>query len=674
MSTKVSIKNLIFLGIVCLGLLAGSVWAQENVALGKPTTGSSTWEAASGPELAVDGIAPQSYPIFHSGSGDRTPWWQVDLEQPYLIKTIVLWNRQDCCQLRLRDIAIEIKDSSDELVYVTVVNEGDELGAPATITIDLTIPVQGQYVRVSRTEDLSLSGDDQYLLQLAEVQIYAQVPGQAYNPTPANGAARSGDNSASTDEVDVTLEWFTGKITNPDDPNIVEVDPDLIKHMLYLGEDPNSENLPLLAEIPAGDPIEEAVQYGPVTLNRDTTYYWRVDEVSSEATVTGDLWTFTTESSTPVIVGVSPTSEFAWSVESAPIAGTEAESAVFTLDVENPYSDDLTGMSFEWYKVQSGSDVKVAEGSSVFTIPTVTDADAGEYYCIVTLDDPATGVTSQSDNAALGIKQLLARWPFDGNLEDQIGDYDGAALGAPISYVDGIVPANGGVGQAVKFDGIDGGDAQAVTVPTAMIAPNTSWTFSFWEYTNDAIRTGYMLASGNPNGYEKLYIWRREGSDWANGNTDYYGNLNGIPTGWDPSVLTGSIGPINEYFPRFEWHQVTWTYDYDTNFYIWYVDGIARASANAPAPLDQFDSLFYIANRRNMARAYKGFIDDFRVYNFTMDAVEVAGLYTEVVGGYICLNPIANDLNGDCVINLADFAILAADWTSCNLLPAEACN
>ncbi|MBN1816547.1 MAG: discoidin domain-containing protein [Sedimentisphaerales bacterium] len=669
MSTKLSIKNLIFLGIVCLALAAGSVWAQENVALGKPTTGSSTWEATAGPEKAVDGIAPQSYPIFHSGSGDRTPWWQVDLQQPYLIKTIVLWNREDCCQLRLRDITVEIMDSSDELVYVTVVNEGDELGAPATITIELAVPVQGQYVRVSRTEDLSLSGDDQYLLQLAEVQIYAQVPGQAYNPTPPNGTNRTGENSASTDQVDVTLEWFTGKIVDPEDPNIVEVDPDLIQHMLYVGEDANGI---LIAEIPAGDPIQEAIQYGPITLNRDTTYYWHVDEVSSEGTVTGEVWTFTTESSMPVIAGVTPTSKYAWSVESAAAAGTEAESAVFTVDAENPYTDDQSGMSFAWYKVQSGDDLKVAEGSPVFTIPTVADADAGEYYCIVTLDDPATGATSPSDNVTLAIKQILARWPFDGNLEDAVGNNDGAALGAPISYVEGIVAANGGLGQAVKFDGIDGGDAQAVTVPATMIPPYTSWTFSFWEYTNDPLRAGYIMASGSPNGYEKLYIWRREGTDWANGNTDYYGNLNGTPTGG--SGITGSIGPINEYFPRFQWHQITWTFDYATNVYVWYVDGTARASAVAPLPWDQFDSLFYVGNRRNMQRAYKGFIDDFRVFNFTMDAIEVASLYTEVMGGYICVTPVANDLNGDCVVNLADLAILVAEWTSCNFLPAEACN
>lgn len=42
--------------------------------------------------------------------------------------------------------------------------------------------------------------------------------------------------------------------------------------------------------------------------------------------------------------------------------------------------------------------------------------------------------------------------------------------------------------------------------------------------------------------------------------------------------------------------------------------------------------------------------------------------------GPICVAPLAGDVNGDCIVNFSDLAILAYNWLACNLDIAEACN
>ncbi len=661
----IPLKCLIAYGILCLGLAVGSAWAQGvNVAQGKTATASSVWDTAAGstPDKAVDGIAPASYPnIWHSGSGDRTPWLQVDLGAIFLVNEIVLWNRQDCCQNRLRDITVQIQGPGHEVLFETLVNPGDVLGGPPTISIKLNVAVPGQFVRASRTEDnVNLTGDDQYLMQLAEVQVFAVAPLEAFNPTPSNGAVRVGANAANLNQVDVNLSWFSGVNTDPKDPNSVIVDPLLIKHKVYISNagstDPNDR---YLGEVAAGSPPQATAQFGPIALTRDATYYWRVDEVRSNSqTVKGMDWKFNTESAKPIIASVSPASLFAWSVESGASTGRQAESASFTVQAENPYSKDAAGMNYAWYTV-SGN-VKVAEGSVTFTIPAVHDADAGQYYCVVTLANPATSTTAKSSNVELKIKHIVGYWPFDGDFNDKVGSNNGTPLGTPLpSFTTGII------GQAAKFDGLDGSPAQAVTIPTTNFPTSAGFSLSFWENTTSDTRAGYMLANGAPTGHEHIYMWRREGEV-------YYGNMN--------LGASGSFGQMVNPISRKVWHLNVLTYDWDTNTYRWYVDGLIQPSTvsaigvqTPESPFTAWDPLIYLANRRSMNRAYQGLIDDFTVFDYPMPALEVAEFYLKTAGGYFCWTAVANDLNGDCVINIADLALMAADWTNCNLTPASAC-
>jgi hypothetical protein len=71
---------------------------------------------------------------------------------------------------------------------------------------------------------------------------------------------------------------------------------------------------------------------------------------------------------------------------------------------------------------------------------------------------------------------------------------------------------------------------------------------------------------------------------------------------------------------------------------------------------------------------YDGLIDDVRIFSYPLEPLDVARLYVELEKDKTaCLNhddpALRFDFNGDCVVNLADFAELALGWAQCNVYP-----
>jgi hypothetical protein len=98
----------------------------------------------------------------------------------------------------------------------------------------------------------------------------ASAPGQAGNPSPADGA----ENVA----TDAVLSWTAGSDTS--------------LHDVYFGED--QANLTLLSEGQTG------TTFDPGSLEYASTYFWRIDEVGPGGTTTGTtVWSFTTVPSPP---------------------------------------------------------------------------------------------------------------------------------------------------------------------------------------------------------------------------------------------------------------------------------------------------------------------------------------------------------------------------------------
>jgi hypothetical protein len=145
----------------------------DNVALGKPSDQSSLYESAVS-SRAVDGNTDGVYAnnsVTHTQE-DSQSWWQVDLGNNYLIQTINVWTRTDCCEWRLNNFYVLVSDQPFTSTDLTAtINQAGVSnfyiagngGSPTAATINRT----GRYVRVQ------LSGRD--ALSLAEVQVIANT-------------------------------------------------------------------------------------------------------------------------------------------------------------------------------------------------------------------------------------------------------------------------------------------------------------------------------------------------------------------------------------------------------------------------------------------------------------------------------------------------------------------
>jgi hypothetical protein len=91
------------------------------------------------------------------------------------------------------------------------------------------------------------------------------LPGQASNPGPADGAAGVSTNAG--------LSWTAGS--------------DVTSHDVYFGTNP----APGAGESQGN---QTSTTFDPGVLAYSTTYHWRIDEVNANGTTTGDIWSFTT--------------------------------------------------------------------------------------------------------------------------------------------------------------------------------------------------------------------------------------------------------------------------------------------------------------------------------------------------------------------------------------------
>jgi len=140
---------------------ADPVVEYRNVALGKPTSQSSTW--GSGPSnIAVDGDTDGKYydgvrvHVTHT-AGTEASWLEVDLLDSYSISQINLYGRTDCCSGRSKDMMI------------TILNDGIEVWSyhqggvtpPDKLVLDKedfgAVILVGNKVRVSLSSNLILS-------------------------------------------------------------------------------------------------------------------------------------------------------------------------------------------------------------------------------------------------------------------------------------------------------------------------------------------------------------------------------------------------------------------------------------------------------------------------------------------------------------------------------------
>ena len=469
-----------------------------------------------------------------------------------------------------------------------------------------------------------------------------------YDPLPADN-----DNGV---PVNTGLSWHVS------DPNGV-VDPALVSHKLYMSDGSNDPNVFYVDTIAGWDAGTLRASYTlPSNLNLDGRYFWRVDMVKDDTTeITGPTWVFYTPVSKPIIT-TDPDYQLA-------DAGTAANFSVTvsSVSLEN----------YQWYKagdpnvaLSDGGDISGAT-TDTLTIANVETADEGAYYCVVN-NDSVIPVTSAQ--ALLIIKRKLAHWDFE------LSNANSTVAGSPVSTIVGDPVFVAGIsGDGMEFDADTGAEDMLYTDPGAadyFDSCNFNLTVACWIKSTSTVNWAPMVArNGEENGWQL-----RQGAAGIEGDDRPVFSTRGLTVDDNDGI------PADRTAFDGQWHYVVGTYD--GSYKKLYIDGVLslvytllddgagmEVSHNGQAATGLIsasalgsDIPVAIAGRYGDDpvgvddQFTAGTYDEVEIYNYALDAVTIAQKYATMANAAVCPAPHDYDQNGDCKVNLDDFALLASVW------------
>ena len=389
----------------------------------------------------------------------------------------------------------------------------------------------------------------------------------------------------------------------------------------------------------------------------DTTYYWAVDAIHAGTPYRSVTWSFTTTPANPVITA-------------DPVSVTVGEGETAVLSVQQ-----LNGTSFKWY--QDG--VPVSGGTDeTLTILSTQKSDEGVYCCdVINAVDTVT-----SGNAVVMTKRLVAHWDFEGDLVDEVDGWTGIFTD-PNEAAPAPDPAPRFIA-GYAGDGFDfAGDLLHLEVA------GTEGLFNFFE--KGLTVACWVKAGTESTGSYSAMVAKHTYSDPRAGFLSTQQNSNGRPRfvidGWG-----GMSAVASSNIQDGDWHHVVMTFEpgYDpenpeSKQGMVYVNGggvtvdeegaavwLRADGAGTGTPALRWDVPLRIgADDENGAGSLDGTVDEVKIWSYALTPTEVADEYTTYeTGAEICTDPVAYDYNNDCIVSLADFAVFAAGWLDCNLVPS----
>ncbi|KAM9353560.1 uncharacterized protein ABDE67_005946 [Symphorus nematophorus] len=168
---SVSVSRMMNLSVFLVLLLLQSCSAAtyQNVALrGKASQSARYYHPFGSADSAIDGNRNANFDTgscTHSNEVDD-PWWRVDLLESYIVTSIIIINRGDCCQHRIDGLKIHIGNSlQNNGLDNPLVQTIPKAGSTVLFNLTFTDRVEGRYVT------LLLPGTEKYLT-LCEVEVY----------------------------------------------------------------------------------------------------------------------------------------------------------------------------------------------------------------------------------------------------------------------------------------------------------------------------------------------------------------------------------------------------------------------------------------------------------------------------------------------------------------------
>jgi hypothetical protein len=267
-------------------LYRGDVWSFATEPMlyaipGEKIAATASGSDGAGPEKTIDGSglvndqhSVDTKTMWLSAAGDPgSVWVRYDFDRAYKLYQMLVWNYNGPLLLSgfgAKDTTVEC--SADGVTWMALPDTKTFAKAPgkdgyaSNTTVDLG-GIMAKSVRITVLSNWGGSFFRQY--GLSEVR-FLYTPVQARSPSPESGKTAVA--------VDVTLRWRAGR--------------EATQHDLYLSTDEQS-----VKDSTAPVASVSETSYGPLALDLDRTYYWKVDEVNIAAiptTVEGDVWSFST--------------------------------------------------------------------------------------------------------------------------------------------------------------------------------------------------------------------------------------------------------------------------------------------------------------------------------------------------------------------------------------------
>ncbi len=267
-------------------LFEGDVWSFTTELHAYPVenvtaTASSAHEADMGPENTINGSgmdandlhSTEETAIWLSSTEPVGAWIEYEFDTVYKLHQMWVWNSNQTVESLLgfgvKDVTIDYSTNGTD--YTTLGTTHEFARAPGTsgYAHNTTIDFAGTAARYVKLTANSNWGGIMPQYGLSEVRFF-QIPVSARKPYPDSGATGV--------DVDVVLGWTAGR--------------EAAKHDVYVSTDEQ-------AVIDGTAPLATVTEtgHGPLALDLDTTYYWKVNEVNEAETPStweSAIWSFMT--------------------------------------------------------------------------------------------------------------------------------------------------------------------------------------------------------------------------------------------------------------------------------------------------------------------------------------------------------------------------------------------
>ncbi len=247
------------------------------------------------------------------------------------------------------------------------------------------------------------------------------------------------------------------------------------------------------------------------------------------------------------------------------------------------------------------------------TFPTVKDAEAANSMQIAEVEllgEAGGTIGTVPDTSALA-SELIAYYPFEGDLDDKVGTSHGTGMGAsPITY------APGAYGQGVDLNGID----QYIETPIEnedlfdFGAPDNpeSFTISTWFRVDGFTKSWQaLIAKGEGNRWR---IHRRDALNLISGN----GGNGDVPEG-STNINDGGL------------HHLLLVSDAESDTAMLYIDGQLEAENSGLAREGNDMPMMIGENPDALGRTWNGLIDEVAIWNRALSADEASLLANSAV-------------------------------------------